>query len=120
MSNEESRDEENGAIRGRPGRRSAEERTAAVLALLAGKASVDQLALQYGVRKETIEGWREEALAGVETALRHGSKSGRERELEKELEVAKSALTRAVMQKELMESMMKVRGGPSLPTRLLK
>jgi len=91
-----------------------------VLALLAGKSSVDQLALQYGVRKETIEGWRQDALAGVETALRHGAKSSRERELERELDVAKSALTRAVMQKELMENMMKVRGVPSPPTKSLK
>jgi len=109
-----------GAVRGRPGRRSVEERTEAVLALLAGKATVDQLALQYGVRKETIEGWRADALAGVEAALRHGGKSERERELERELEVAKAALTRAVMQKELMENMAKLRGVPSLPTRSRK
>jgi transposase-like protein len=119
VSDEEQREEKDGAVRGRPGRRSVEERTEAVLALLAGKATVDQLALKYGVRKETIEAWRTEAVAGVEAALRHGGKSDRERELEKELEVAKSALTRAVMQKELMENMMKLRG-PSGPTRSRK
>jgi transposase-like protein len=97
-----------------------EDRTEAVLALLAGKATVDQLALKYGVRKETIEGWRADALAGVEGALRRGGKSDRERELERELEVAKAALTRAVMQKELMENMAKLRGVPSLPTRSRK
>jgi hypothetical protein len=45
-----------GAVRGRPGRPAVEDRTEAVLALLAGKASVDQLAMRDGVRKETIEG----------------------------------------------------------------
>ena len=37
------------SVRGRPGRRSVEERRDAVLALLAGKASVDVLAKKYGV-----------------------------------------------------------------------
>jgi transposase-like protein len=114
---DEERKEVDGAVRGRPGRRSVEDRTEAVLALLAGKASVDQLAMRYGVRKETIEGWRAEALAGVEAALRHGGKSPRERELEKELDVAKAALTRAIMQKELLENMAALRGVPSVPTR---
>ena len=36
--------------RGRPGRRSAEDRRDAVLQLLSGKATVDQLAMRYGVR----------------------------------------------------------------------
>ncbi len=90
-------------MRGRAGRRSVEDRTEAVLALLAGKASVDRRALRYGVREETIEGWRAKAVAGVEAALRHGGKSPRERELQKELDVAKAALTRAIMQKGLLE-----------------
>jgi hypothetical protein len=90
-------------VRRRPGRRAVEDRTEALLALLAGEASVDQLALRYGVRKETVEGWRAEALADVEAGLRHGGKSPRERELEKEPDVAKAALTRAIVQKELLE-----------------
>jgi hypothetical protein len=114
---DEERKEVDGAVRGRPGRRSVEDRTGAVLALLAGKASVDQLAMRTGVRKETIEGWRAEALAGVEAALRHSGKSPRERELEKELDVAKAALTRAILQKELLEDMAALRGVPSVPAR---
>jgi transposase-like protein len=117
---DEERKEVDGAVRGRPGRRSVEDRTEAVLALLAGKASVDQLAMRTGVRKETIEGWRAEALAGVEAALRHGGKSPRERELEDELDVAKAALTRANLQKELLEDMAALRGVPSVPTRSRK
>ena len=43
-----------GALRGRPGRRTGDERTRAVLELLSGKATVDQLALRFGVQSETI------------------------------------------------------------------
>ena len=68
--------------RGRPGRRSSEERTQAVLDLLGGKATVDQLGFRFGVQAQTIERWREQALAGIEGALREGTaESVREREL---------------------------------------
>ncbi len=46
------------ASRSRPGRRTNEERKAAVLELLGGKASVDLIAQRYGVLPETVEGWR--------------------------------------------------------------
>ena len=70
--------------RGRPGRRSAAERKQAVLELLSGKASLDQLAKRYGVLPGTVSGWRDEALDGMETALRHADGgSARERELER-------------------------------------
>ena len=42
------------------------------------------------------------------------------KELEKELDVAKAALTRAIMQKELLENMAALRGVPSVPTRSRK
>jgi transposase-like protein len=42
-----------GVVRGRPGRRTTEERTQAVLELLSGKASVDQLASRFGVQAST-------------------------------------------------------------------
>jgi hypothetical protein len=67
------RSEPEGAIdarRGRPGRRSVDERTSAVLAPMAGKASVDQLARQFGVHPSTIEKWRQLTLEGVSGALR--------------------------------------------------
>ena len=62
------RGEIDGGQRGRPGRRSVEERKTAVLELISGKATVDQLARRFGVRPETIEGWRTDALAGIEEA----------------------------------------------------
>ena len=116
----EERDQVDGAQRGRPGRRSVAERQAAVLALMSGKASVDQLALKYGVRPETIEGWREQALAGVDAALRQGGRTERERQLERENTLLKSALTRATMKAELMENALEQFGGPRAPTRSRK
>lgn len=107
-----------GVTRGRPGRRSVEDRTNAVLELLAGKATVDQLARRYGVKPETVEGWREEALEGVQAALRQGtSKSDRERELERENDVLKDALTRSTMQVELLQRAMKIEPRPTRPAR---
>lgn len=109
-----------GAQRGRPGRRSVAERQQAVLALMAGKATVDQLALRYGVKPATIEGWRQQALSGVEQALRQGGRTPRERELEKENKLLRSALTRTTMQKELLENALEQSGGPRPPTRSRK
>lgn len=72
-----------GARRGRPGRRSAAERTQAVLELIAGKASVDQLAKRYGVLPTTVANWKDEGIAAIEATLRQGEGgSPRERELE--------------------------------------
>ncbi|MCC6642877.1 MAG: hypothetical protein IT386_17075 [Deltaproteobacteria bacterium] len=82
--------------RGRPGRRSTEERTRAVLALLAGRASVDQLALRFGVQGQTIEGWREQALEGIAGALR-------ERELVRQVADLEKTVTSLAIQRELLQ-----------------
>ena len=62
-----------GVRRGRPGRRTVEERTTAVLELLGGKATIDQLASRFGVQPSTIEAWRQEALIAIERSMRQGS-----------------------------------------------
>lgn len=104
------------AVRGRPGRRSAEERTEAVLALLAGKASVDQLAKRFGVRPATVEGWREQALEGIAESMRRGSgKSARELELERDLVSLEKAFTNLAIKHELVDRALKQR--PSRPGR---
>ena len=91
-------------LRGRPGRRTASEKREAVLALIAGKASVDQLAQRYGVRPETVEKWREEALGAIESSFGKSAKqSGREKDLERKLRVTQNALTEAIMSKELLQ-----------------
>ncbi len=75
-----------------------EERRSAVMELLSGKASVDQLCRRYGVKPETIEGWREEAVGAIDEALRRGTAKGaRELELERENRLLKDALTRQRM-----------------------
>ena len=91
-----------------------------VLALIAGKASVDQLARQYGVKPETVEKWREEALAAIEEGFssRRG-KSSEEKVLEQKLRSTQNALTEAIMKNEIMEraiNHLKSRT-PSKPTR---
>lgn len=94
--------------RGRPGRRSVAERKQAVLELLAGKATVDQVARRFGVRAETVEGWRELALEGIEGAFRQGrSRSTRERELEQERRTLEKVVTRLTMQNELLQRALK-------------
>ena len=99
--------------RGRPGRRTAEERTRAVLDLLSGKATIGALARRFGVREGTIEKWREQALESVEQSMRQGDpRSGRERELEKELKALRDAFTDLAIRHELRERALKDR-----PTR---
>lgn len=90
--------------RGRPGRRSASERLEAVKLLLAGKASVEQLSQKHAVTQETIEGWRAQGMEALEAALRPGGGSnGRDKELEQKVAHLGAALTRAVMEKELLQ-----------------
>lgn len=90
-------------VRGRPGRRSASDRYEAVKALLSGKASIEQLSLKYAVSQETIESWRSQGLDGLEGAFQGGTKPTREKELEQQLAQMRAALTRAVMEKELLQ-----------------
>jgi transposase-like protein len=74
-------------VQGRPGRRTVEERRRAVLELLGGKATVDQVAMRFGVLPQRVEGWRDDALAGIDAAMKQGTgKSARELDLEAEVE----------------------------------
>lgn len=99
--------------RGRPGRRTAEERTRAVLDLLSGKATLAALARRFGVRESTIEKWREQALESVQQAMRQGdARPGRERELEKELKALREAFTDLAIRHELRERAIKDRPTP--------
>jgi transposase-like protein len=104
------------AVRGRPGRRSVDERTQAVLELLSGKASVDQIARRFGVRSATVEGWRDQALEGIGEAMRQGTgKSARELVLERDLSSLEKAFTHLAIKHELVERALKER--PSRPGR---
>ena len=104
MASDSDRVEESGGLRGRPGRRSAQDRHSAVLEILQGKATIDQVARRLGVHPETVEGWKETALEGMTAALQRGDgPSPRERELEKENGTLRDALTRSAMQVELLQ-----------------
>ncbi len=68
MSGSNERVEKDGGQRGRPGRRSLQDRQSAALEIRQGKSTVDQLARRLGVRAETVVGCRDAALAGMEAA----------------------------------------------------
>jgi len=105
-----------GARRGRPGRRTTEERSRAVLDLLSGKATVDQLARRFGVQAATIEKWRELALESIAAGLRQGTaKSASEQEIEKQLKSLERAFTDLAIRHELVQRALKDR--PSRPGR---
>ena len=88
--------------RGRPGRRTGEERTTAVMALLSGKATVDQLAARFGVHGEVIEKWRALALDAVAAVMRQGSsRSSRESDLEKKLKSLERAFAELAIRHEV-------------------
>lgn len=105
-------------VRGRPGRRSAEERRKAVLELLGGKATTDQVAMRFGVLPQTVEGWREDALAGIDAAMKKGTgKTARELELEAEVAVLRETALNATMQVTLLQKAMGIKPRPSRPAR---
>jgi transposase-like protein len=75
-----------------------------VLDLIAGKATVDQIARQLGVLPATVDGWRQDALGGISEALRRGSgKTARELELEREVKTLQQVVTKTAIQKALLE-----------------
>jgi transposase-like protein len=107
-------------VRARPGRRTVEERQSAVLELLSGKATVDQIARRLGVHASTVEGWRTDALGGIEEALRRGSgKTSAELELERKNSQLESFVTKLSIQKCLLEQALDVEraGRPTGPAR---
>ncbi len=107
-------------VRARPGRRTVEERQRAVLELMAGKATVDQIARRLGVHASTVEGWRQDALAGVEQALRRGTgKTAAELELERKHRDLEKVVTTLSIQKCLLEQALEIEraGRPTGPAR---
>lgn len=107
-------------VRARPGRRTVEERQQAVLELFAGKATVDQIARRLGVHASTVEGWRQDALGGVEQALRRGSgKTAAELEAERKTRDLEKVVTTLSIQKCLLENALETERAkrPTVPAR---
>ena len=70
-----------------------------------GWATVDQIARRLGVHASTVEGWRQDALGGVEQALRRGSgKTATELELERKTRDLEKVVTTLSIQKCLLEN----------------
>jgi transposase-like protein len=104
----------------RPGRRTVEERQQAVLDLLGGKATVDQIARRLGVQASTVEGWRDDAMGGIAEALRRGSgKAVRELELEREVRELREVVTESAIKSALLTRALDAerQGRPSGPAR---
>lgn len=107
-------------VRARPGRRTVEERQQAVLELFGGKATVDQIARRLGVHASTVESWRQDALGGVEQALRRGSgKTAAELELERKNRDLEKVVTTLSIQKCLLENALETEREkrPTVPAR---
>lgn len=91
--------------RGRPGKRSVEDKRQAVLDILSGKATVAQVAKRLCVLPETVEGWKADALAGMESTFRQGpTQSDEDKKLAVENAQLKRVVVKLEMQKELLEN----------------
>jgi transposase-like protein len=107
-------------VRARPGRRTVEERRQAVLELMSGKATVDQIARRLGIHASTVEGWREDALGGITQALQRGSgKTAEELDLERKNRDLEKVVTQLSIQKCLLEQALEIERGkrPTGPAR---
>ncbi len=93
MSGLNEREMKNGGQRGRPDHRSLQDRQHAILEVFHGKATIVQIARRLGVRPETVAGWRDAALAGIDAALMWGD-GPTEREIEVENYTLQVVLTR--------------------------
>lgn len=99
--------------RGRPGRRTGEDRTSAVLELLTGKATAEQISRRLGVNVETVLRWRDAAVAGMAESLKQADgKTKRERELERELDQLQHAFTRLAIKHEILDRELSKRPTP--------
>ncbi len=90
-----------------------------MLELLGGKASVDQVARRLGVKPETVEGWRAEALDGMRESLSRAGKSPQERALEKENRQLREALTDASTREAILKRELEAARGahPARPAK---
>jgi transposase-like protein len=104
--------------RGRPGRRTAEERKAAVLEVMSGKASVEQVARRLGVTEATVIGWRDDAIEAIGAVFRRDCKTARELERERENKTLRTAVTERAIEMALIKQAIANR--PSQPGKSQK
>ena len=90
---------------------------------MGGKATLDQLARRLGVHASTVDGWRQDALAGMAEALRRGNgKTPREQELERKADQLEQVVTKLSIQKCLLEQALDIEraGRPTGPARFTR
>lgn len=81
-----------------------------MLVLLSGKTSIDEIARRFGLRAATVEGWRQQALEGIEALLRQGTgPAAREVAFERELASLEKIFTHLAMKHELVNRALKDR-----------
>lgn len=74
--------------------------------------------MEFGVLPQTVEGWRDDALAGIDEALRRGNgKSARELELEREVEALKTAVVDATVKVSMLQQAMGIKPRPTRPAK---
>lgn len=75
----------------------------AVLAVLAGKATVSEVCRELGISAQTFARWREQALAGMEDALADkDDRNRREADLERRLDDAERTIGRLALENDLL------------------
>lgn len=104
--------------RGRPGRRTAVERKVAVLDVMSGKASIEQVARRLGVSEATVIGWRDDAIKAIGAVFRRDGKTAREQELERENKKLRTVVTESAIEIALIKQAIANR--PSQPGKSQK
>jgi transposase-like protein len=91
----------------------------AVLELMVGKATVDQIARRLGVHTSAVSGWRDEAVAGEAEPLRRGSARLRASSSSTRRPTARAGVTKLSIQNCLLERALDLEraGYPTGPAR---
>ena len=89
----------------RPSNKTSDEKTQAVLTVLAGRRTTAEVARELGVSEQSLHNWKRAFLDGGKAAFERasGPPTSREAELEVENEELKAALGEAYLKLRLME-----------------
>jgi putative transposase len=85
--------------------RSADEKTAIVLATFRDATSVAEVARQYGVDESLVHKWRAKFLEGGKGAFRNGSGGSADKAIYKESEQLKRVLGEKVLEVEVLKKL---------------
>lgn len=97
---------------GRPPKHPVETKLKIVLSVLAGEASQAEAARRHGVSETSIGKWKDQFLQAGKTGLEHGTTTGKPTGREHQLEAEIDDLTRALGEAHVQIRALK-KGGPS-------